>query len=237
MTDLPLPPPELRFMGEDDKKFVSIGNGLVRSLVSRAGLEPSSKVLDLGSGYGRLTHALLRTGWWDGDYVGIDLSQKHINWCNQNLGSDRVRFLFRDLANDRYNPKGTVQPVDLTIPVEDVDVMALFSVFTHMWPTDIEAYLRLASSVLAPDGTMYATFFVFDWRWRLSDLLGRSERPLPNRHSSWCRYMTADDPLHVIAYKQEWITSACREAGLQVVDVHRRGKSHQSQTAVVIKRA
>lgn len=221
-------------MGEDDQKFLEVGDRVVEELRDKAGLTDDSHMLDIGSGYGRLAHALRRSS-WHGSYFGVDLSRKHINWCNQNLGNDEIVFRYRDVANDRYNPDGALSPQELTLPVHDVDVVTLVSVFTHMWPEDIEAYMRLCRDLLADAGVVYVTFFLFGFRWRFNDILRRSDRPLPVAHSWFCRSFRADDPLHMIAYRPLWVRFAARRAGLEVVEIHLRGR-YDGQHAVYLKR-
>lgn len=64
-------------MPKDDDQFLRIGDRLVADLVRDAGLTPSSRVLDMGCGYGHLAHALIRSD-WDGQCLGFDLSSCHI---------------------------------------------------------------------------------------------------------------------------------------------------------------
>jgi len=51
---LPLPPPALRFMNEDDERFLATRDGIVSDLLDLCGLRTDGVVLDLGSGYGRV---------------------------------------------------------------------------------------------------------------------------------------------------------------------------------------
>jgi SAM-dependent methyltransferase len=61
-VELPLPPAELRFMGEDDERFAAIGDGIVVDMIELCALRADAAVLDIGSGYGRVAHALARRG-------------------------------------------------------------------------------------------------------------------------------------------------------------------------------
>jgi SAM-dependent methyltransferase len=140
----PLPPKRLRFMGESDQDFIALGDELVDALTKHAGLRAHSRVLDIGCAYGRLPHALKRSG-FAGSYLGIDILKKHVRWCSKRLGDQRFRFRHVDIENERYNPSGSLAVSDLDLDDERFDVIAAFSVFTHMWPEDVEAYLGLAS--------------------------------------------------------------------------------------------
>ena len=136
-------------MGESDEDFIALGDELVEALTEHAGLREDSRVLDIGCGYGRLPHALKRRG-FAGTYLGIDVLERHVRWCTKRLGDPRFRFRHADIKNERYNPNGSQAVGDLDLGDERFDVIAAFSVFTHMWPEDVKAYLRLAAGALAP---------------------------------------------------------------------------------------
>lgn len=79
-----MPPAELRFMGASDEEFARVGDRVVRSLRELAGLEPAESVLEIGCGYGRVAHALLRSG-HAGPYTGMDILPRHVEWCASNI--------------------------------------------------------------------------------------------------------------------------------------------------------
>ena len=136
LEKVPLPPKRLRFMGESDQDFIALGDEFVAALTEHAGLRDDSRVLDIGCGYGRLPHALKRSA-FAGSYLGIDVLEKHVRWCNKRLGEPRFRFQHADIKNDRYNPGGSLAVDDLDLGDDRFDVIAAFSVFTHMWPEDV----------------------------------------------------------------------------------------------------
>lgn len=213
----PLPPQKLRFMGDDDESFVAIGDRLVVDLRSLAYMGDFADVLDIGSGYGRVAHALLRDHAFRGTYVGVDILKRHVDWCHDHLANDRFRFHHIDVQNDRYNPTGTIAAHRGTLGVRrsSADVVVLSSVFTHMWPEEVRHYLRLVRRALRRGGSAYATFFLLNDSWRQLETEGKSTRfPLPHAHTSFCRFMDPDNPLHVIAYEQDWVIEELREARL-----------------------
>ena len=200
-------------MGESDQEFIALGDRFVETLTEHAGLRDDSRVLDIGCGYGRLPHALRRNG-FAGTYLGIDVLKKHVRWCSKRLGEPRFRFRHADIKNERYNPSGSLAVGDLDLGDERFDVIVAFSVFTHMWPEDVEAYFRLASSVLAPDGRLAATFFVLDHVWhRLADE-DRVALKMPFEREPGCRYESDDEPLHRVAYEGSWVVFSAADAGL-----------------------
>ena len=217
-----LPPPWLRFMGEDDARFLETGDMLADELERGAGLGPESSVLDLGCGYGRLAHALLRRG-FAGRYLGIDVLPAQIDWCRGNLAGEGIEFRRVDVRNQRYNPGGERAPADLDLGGERFDVAAVFSVFTHMWPDDVAAYLRLLAAALRPAGRAVATFFLLDDEWRRREEAGTNRFPLPYERTEFCRYSSEEEPLHRVGYEIDWVRSAAREAGLAVAGPPRFG--------------
>lgn len=221
----PIPPAKLRFMAESDTEFISLGDVLVRNMAEHAGLSPTSRVVDVGCGYGRVAHALLRRPGFEGTYVGMDILDRQIRWCAENLapcGGGRFAFRFLDVQNGRYNPTGAIAPdeVDLGVPDGEADVVVLTSVFTHMHENEIRHYLREIRRMLAPRGRAYVTFFLLDDEVRANEAAGRTGYPLPYELAPHCRCMTQEDPLHVIAYDERWVLERLAEAGLEAVELH-----------------
>jgi hypothetical protein len=70
--------------------------------------------------------------------------------------------------------------------------------------------------VMAPDGRAVATFFLQNESQRAEEAAGRSEFPLRYTLGGPCRYFNPDDPLHVIAYEEQWMREAVADAGLEV---------------------
>src|SRR5262249_8590898 len=62
------------------------------------------------------------------------------------------------------NPKGKYQSLDFRFPYPDAsfDVVFLTSVFTHMFPPDVEHYLDEIARVLKPGGRCLCTFFLLN---------------------------------------------------------------------------
>jgi SAM-dependent methyltransferase len=220
-AELPLPPAELRFMGEDDDAFRRIGDGIVEDMIELCALRADASVLDVGSGYGRVAHSLWRHG-FEGTYLGLEILPRHVAWCRDTLtpaSGGLLEFGHLDVRNERYNPGGSVAATEATFEVADgvVDVGVLTSVFTHMYAAEIERYLAELRRVLGPGGRALTTFFMLDETWLECELAGRSTA-MPMRHAlgDGCRYFNADDPLHAIGYSPAWIRGAVADAGLSI---------------------
>lgn len=217
---LPLPPTELRYMGEDDEQFLAIGDGLVRDLVELAALRDGSSVLDVGCGYGRVAHALRRAG-FDGRYLGFDIVPRAVDWCRDVLApasGGALAFQHLDVHNDRYNPGGALTASEVSFPLADAgaDIVIATSVFTHMLPDDVRHYLAETSRLLSPNGRALVTFFALEPTWEEAELARRSKLPMLHRLDPSVRYHNPDDALHAIGYDVRWIHEAVAAAGLRV---------------------
>jgi SAM-dependent methyltransferase len=224
VSDLPLPPKELRFMGEDDdQRLVEVGSRLADVLRSH-GLPEDGLLVDVGSGYGRLALGLLATD-YRGQYLGFDILRRHVRWCRQNLmplTDRRFRFRHLDVRNGRYNPTGTVNSHEVTFPVpsDSADMVCLFSIFTHLYEADIRRYLSEIRRVLKPGATALITWFLFDDD-RLPKAISEtaSTYPMVNMINDTCRFSDASDPLRAISYDRSFVESMIRSSGLRVVSV------------------
>lgn len=218
----PLPPPRLRFMNEDDAKFIQTGNELAATLYAH-GLTDDSRLLDVGSGYGRLAFGLMGTG-YSGRYLGFDILPRHVRWCRRNLTADpRFRFAHLDVVNARYNPGGSIPAVEARFPAPDRsrDYCALFSVFTHFYADDVRRYLAEIHRVLVPGGLAATTWFLFDDA-RVPAVTGeRSAFRLVHQLDDVTRFETTDDPLKAIGYDEGFVRGLVAEGGLEVVSVTR----------------
>lgn len=89
--------------------------------------------------------ALLDDSWPIGRYVGVDVSSDVIQWLQSNVADPRFEFHHLGARNDLYNPVGPPLAEIERLPVGDreFDLISLFSVFTHLDPSDFLAMLRL----------------------------------------------------------------------------------------------
>jgi SAM-dependent methyltransferase len=217
----PIPPEPLRFMGESDEKFITIGDRTVRQLREVAGLRPDSSVVDIGCGYGRIAHALLRDDEFEGTYLGMDILPRHLEWCRENLASlrpDRFEFVHLDVRNDRYNPTGELDPTTVKLPARrrSADVAILLSVFTHMYPDQIRHYLKEVRRILKGRGRALMTFFLLNEEWEALRAKGvEATYDLAHELSPFSRTMRLEDPLHAIGFQQDWVLQQIAEAKLE----------------------
>ena len=219
---VPLPPDKLRFMGEDDAKFLKTADELA-GLLASYGMKPDARVLDAGCGYGRLAVGLLRRTDFDGSYLGFDILPRHIAWCNGTLGKVNSRYAFThvDLLNERYNPSGALDPNVAPFPAADAsyDVCALFSVFTHLFEPTCQHYLDEIARTLQPGGVAVTTWLIFDDQ-RLPEVVADAAAyPLRLEHADGSRFMLAEDPLRAIGFHRDRIVAMAGQAGLSVATI------------------
>jgi SAM-dependent methyltransferase len=159
----PVPPRTKVFTGSVEG-FERSGVRLVERLVELAALRPDSRILDIGSGMGRLAVALIPYLDEEGSYEGLDVVPDGIAWCTENITTSfpNVHFTLADVFNKEYNPGGHFQPSEYRFPYEDdsFDLVVLISVFTHMLPPDMTHYVEEISRVLRPGGRCAATYFL-----------------------------------------------------------------------------
>jgi ubiquinone/menaquinone biosynthesis C-methylase UbiE len=205
-----LPAPNLRACGphfNDDAYYLASAEREARKLVDRLGMTGQSRVLDIGCGVGRLPIGILQTAAPLQSYTGIDVKLKSIRWCKRNLErlDPRFRFLHIDVKNDRYNPSGGALAEDFHLPIgpNSVDIIYLYSVFSHMTTRDIEIYLREFSRVLSDRGRVYLTTFLEQ------DVPDISVNPDQYR-AEWA------GPLHCVRFNQDYFVSLLEQSGLQL---------------------
>jgi SAM-dependent methyltransferase len=216
----PIPPKQLRFMGETGESFLSLGDeyaGRIGEFVGAVG--PNYQLVDVGCGYGRLAYGLLRTG-FGGRYFGFDVLGSHIAWLKENFrpAANETRFTFEvvNLYNQRYNPHGKpLKETTLPSQIGLADCICALSVFTHMYGEEIEIYFEHLMNFLNPRGKVIATFFCLADD---ADPFAKSAAyPLTEQRSPVAYIHKADDPLLVIAFRRRFLEALFARHRLRIV--------------------
>ncbi len=157
-----LPPRRLRGRaGPSD--FEATGRELARVIRELGAVGPSSRVLDVGCGAGRLARELVGVLRPPGTYVGFDVDPEVVAWCRRAYARHvHATFVHADLANGFYAPDGSGDAAGYRFPVEDgwADCVVATSVFTHLLDADAARYLDESRRALAPDGRLVASFLL-----------------------------------------------------------------------------
>ena len=205
-----LPAKHLRFGGaefKDDAFFVASGKSEAGRLVNKCAVTSSSRVLDVGCGMGRLPIGILSLMENPPRYFGVDVDFASVDWCRRHVGHGRANFRFDhiNVLNERYNPKGTHLGKDFRLPYEDcsLDLIYLYSVFSHMMPEDVQAYLREFRRLLVPTGQVFLTAFVEE---KVPDVM---ENP-SNYRMKW------GGALHCVRYEKGFFESLIAACGFRI---------------------
>lgn len=160
----PMAPPRVRQATIGSGDFIAQGRHL-RDIMQRAGgLQPRDRVLEVGSGYGRVALAL--TDYLtDGTYDGVEIMDDGVAWCRDRITPRHSNFRFHhaDLQNAYIRSHGD-SAIDYRLPFPDgsFDFVFLTSVFTHLTPLVIRHYLGEIARVLVPGGTAFITYYLLD---------------------------------------------------------------------------
>lgn len=176
-------------------------------LIKHFGCSYKSKVLDVGCGQGRLPIGILRVI-GEIDYLGIDVNQQSIDWCSYFIGRAHpsFRFLQLNIYNERYNRNGVRldQKFQFALSPESIDIVNLFSVFSHTTEEDMRIYLKEFRRVLRGNGGIFFSAFVED--------------DVPNITINPTRYVfeKCDGPLHIVRYNKAYLESIVKELGYSI---------------------
>lgn len=211
-------------MEQDEQSFISKGDIVLKWLKRDTHYQNHASIVDIGCGYGRLAHALLRDPDFQGRYLGMDILAKHIQWCEEHLTYDGVKktsFQHIDVQNGRYNANGTVSTENVQVNIADnsADIVCFISVFTHMYDDDIKNYLKLATKLLKKKGEIFCTFFLMNESWSQCEKEGKSVYPMPYVLNDFCSFHNAQDPLHAIAYREDFIIDLFNELNCQIEQI------------------
>lgn len=159
----PFPPKGLIFTGSGD--FKAQGEKLLKDFIQYGQLNSSDKVLDIGSGIGRLAIPLTTYLDENGGYEGFDVVEYGVKWCQKYISNKYPKFNFKyiPLHNDLYTKQGESANT-FKFPYVDntFDKVILLSVFTHMLPKEVENYISEIKRVMKKGGLCYATFFIMN---------------------------------------------------------------------------
>ena len=158
-------PQELVYLtGGGVSTWDAISKGHMWQYAKYCPIEPNHSVLEVGCGVGRDAIQLTKHLSNEGVYVGIDIIEQSIKWCQNNISSrfSNFRFFHYAVNSQIHNSSGSINVTDITFPIKDnsVDRIILQSVFTHMFEKDIIHYLKEFHRILKESGKVCASFFI-----------------------------------------------------------------------------
>jgi SAM-dependent methyltransferase len=133
--------------------------------------------------------------------------ERSILWCKKHIQPvhPKFQFLHTDVWSERYNPKGAKPGATFRLPFDDqsLDIIYLYSVFSHMLTDDVRIYAGEFKRVLASGGSVFLTAFVED---NVPDVV---ENPVGYK-------MAWDSVLHCVRYNAAFLKQVFADAGFQI---------------------
>ncbi|HEV2035666.1 MAG TPA: class I SAM-dependent methyltransferase [Candidatus Dormibacteraeota bacterium] len=194
-----------------------MGDEFLRYFIDYGHLKPGGRVLDVGSGDGRMARAL--TSYLDpsGSYEGLEIVRSGVEWCQGAITTKYPRFRFQhaDIFNQVYNADGKIPASRYQFPFDaaEFDFVFLTSVFTHMLAEDYRHYLDEISRVLKPGGWCFASMFLVTREAQAGITSGRSNPRFRFRLGG----LWVDDlklPEKAVAYLEADVLSDFEDRGL-----------------------
>lgn len=146
--------------------FTKISDLHVEYLYRYAQLEDCTDIVEIGCGVGRDAMTLTQKMKAGTKYNGIDVIEESIEWAIDNISKNHEMYKFHwfDVKDMQHNPNGEGRQIDYEIPVADnsVDLIFLYSVFTHMDPDYIKYYANEFARILRKGGRVFSSMFFVD---------------------------------------------------------------------------
>lgn len=154
--------------GGDPREVTAANIALLRKFYP---LDRAARVHDFGCGIGRMVVALKHQYGDALSIVGTDIVPAMISFCKQTLqprmnGTD---FLCLDAGSVMYDqwktsddPRPASEARFFTENARSFDLIYSFSVFTHLYKSEMERYLSLFSQSLQLNGTLAVSCFLLD---------------------------------------------------------------------------
>jgi SAM-dependent methyltransferase len=216
----PLVPPRRLSNWVGDSDFRATGDEFMRYFVDLAGLRPDARVLDVGSGIGRVARPLATYLRPPGCYEGFDVVPEGVAWCQRAYRAHR-NFGFRvaEVTNSLYRPDSGVPAEDYVFPyaADSFDFSVATSVFTHLLPHAADRYLGEMGRVTQPEGRLLLTFYVFN-----GAPPGAAAMSFPHHHGHFAT-ASAEVPEAAVAYDETWLRDRLQAHGLVPVEPLRYG--------------
>lgn len=208
--NLPYPPIELRkSVGPTDESFFDNPKGdLV--FANEIPSDKYEKVFDFGCGCGRIARQLmLQKNCNPIQYVGVDLFQESIEWCQTHLSSHNSNYEFyhHNVFNAQFNPNAG-NMVDVFPVNQKFTLVNAHSVFTHITEPNLDHYLSECAKILESKGVFRATWFLFD----------KSGFPMMQEFQNGI-YINLNDPTNATIFDYKYIESLYEKYGLTIYKI------------------
>ena len=205
------------------QQFEDHGRHFTEKLTEDAGLRPESRVLDLGSGCGRIAIPLTKILRPPGFYYGLEPVKELVGWCCREVTSrfPHFQFVHCDVRNALHNPQGRENPETYQLPFEanQFDLIIVTSIFTHLLPAATQRYIAECARVLAPAGRFFGTFFLIDNGTSSADGFLKFIHPQHDIALS----IDPQLPERAVAYHSDWLLDPFRRSKMRFLPPVRWG--------------
>jgi SAM-dependent methyltransferase len=178
-----------------------------------------SDILDIGAGCGRWAHWLrdynFRGRQFTGTYVGIDIDEEAIAWCQQHYDAERFHFHISTDASKSYAHDGAGEGA-YRIPLDDnsFDLVFSNSLLTHLLEAELENYLRESYRLLRTGGAMMHSHFNID-----NPPASYGKRHTFQHHLGNALIESEAQPEAAVAYHTDFLFGLCRKIGFSSCEI------------------
>jgi SAM-dependent methyltransferase len=226
-----IPPEEMNFVGDGD--FIAVGAHFLEHFVKVGGLRPHHRVLDVGSGIGRMAMPLTKY-LTEGSYEGFDIVDVGVRWCQHHITPKfpKFRFQMANVFNSCYNPTGRYPAAAYRFPFPSAsfDFVLVTSVFTHMMPAEMENYLAEIARVLKIGGRCLATFFLNNAQTAALMAAGKSHLSFGTKWGGGCWINDPLVPEGAVCFQENYVLEQYRRCGLEAEPVYHGAWSGREQS-------
>jgi SAM-dependent methyltransferase len=177
-----------------------------------------STIVDIGCGCGRFARVLRDQQFsgsrFDGKYIGIDIDDEMLSWCQEHFDAERFEFFKSGHRSAAYAAGGGAGRSSIPLGSSEADFVFAMSLFTHLLEEEVAEYVYESARVLRPGGHMAVTFFSMD---HPPPTLGTRHT---FRHRLGAAYIeSVRVPEAAVAYRDEYLCTLARDAGFSSATV------------------
>ena len=147
----------------------------------------NNKILDVGCGTGLLAIASEPFLVENGEYIGIDVIKKDIDFCKKHYKSQQFSFIHLNINNQAYAPRQQIKRQKWELYENSFDLVTALSVWTHLDEEDASFYFKEVARVLKSGGKAIVTFFLLDeiYEKNLNSRVNKKSRYHMTKQDKW----------------------------------------------------